>query len=173
MERRAKSMLASIATTTGRGARPRAKRTAVAGGEVGAAALMAMAGRARRPAGKPAPPAAAALEGTIEAEWTQDPAIQREFRDFKTYAAWRRRQHCKSARLSISELANEVPNVSAYVATLEARGARLSPTERAAIEKHAVAWQASADVRREFRTFPVFASYMRAKESGRVRTLGV
>lgn len=172
---RSRSMLAHIATTTGLNrAKPQTIRKAAANGEAGVSALMAMAAATRtgHRAGKPALPAAASLDDTMKNEWSKNSAIRQEFSTFETYAAWRRRQHCKAAGLSIGELASQTPDVAAYVAAIEARGAAFTSAERASIEMHAATWKASADVRREFVSFPVFASYMRAKERGRVRKIG-
>jgi hypothetical protein len=169
-------MLASIATTAGLNRpRPRAIRKAAASGEAGVSALMAMAAATRtaQRTGKPVLPASASFNDTIKNEWGKDPAIRKEFRSFENYAAWRRREHCKAARISFRDLANQEPDVAAYVATIEARGAALTSAERASIEMHAAAWKASADVRREFGSFPVFAAFMRAKERGRVRKSGI
>jgi hypothetical protein len=154
--------------------RPVSKPVAAAArGEAGVAALMAMANRTRHLVGRPVSHAAGSLEDTIKNEWRKNPAIRQEFSTFETYAAWRRQQHCKAAGLSFGDLVKQEPNVSAYVATIEARGAALTSAERASIETHAATWKASADIRREFVSFPAFASYMRAKERGRVRKFGV
>lgn len=67
---------------------------------------------------------------------------------------------------------SEPAEAQGYIASMEARGHRLDTSARAAIVGYAKTWAGSADVRAEFGTFEVFASYMRAKDKGAVRIFG-
>lgn len=59
-----------------------------------------------------------------------------------------------------------------YMASLEARGHRLDTAARDAIAGFEKTWSSSAEIRSEFGSFAIFASFMRAKSQGSVRILG-
>jgi len=63
----------------------------------------------------------------------------------------------------------ETAEATAYISRLVSTGHRLSNGERTTILAFAEAWSKSADIRSEFGSFPVFASYMRGHKSGAIK----
>lgn len=58
------------------------------------------------------------------------------------------------------------------VEKLKARGVTVTTAEATTLEDLAAKWNASADIRSEFRTFEAFAGYMVAKAAGRAKIYG-
>ena len=66
------------------------------------------------------------------------------------------------------------PNVEGYIASIKGNhfNAALTEAEKEKVETYASTWQVHADIRKEFRTFPAYASYMRATDRGLVKHYG-
>ena len=66
------------------------------------------------------------------------------------------------------------PDVDGYIASIKGNtfNAPLTPAEKEKVETYASTWQVHADIRKEFRTFPAYASYMRATDRGLVKHYG-
>lgn len=66
------------------------------------------------------------------------------------------------------------PDVDGYITSIKGNTFTnpLTPAEKDRVETYASTWQVHADIRKEFRTFPAYASYMRASERGLVKHYG-
>lgn len=118
------------------------------------------------------PPAQLSFAERVIQTWKSDAKIRAEFRSISAYAGWREHEECKAAGISIAELKAQQPDVSGYLAGLAQRVGSVSPSENVAITAYAATWRKSADIRAEFRSFDIFASYMRTKDRGAARILG-
>lgn len=105
----------------------------------------------------------------IVQNWNGDPSIRTEFKSQSTYAAWYGHEAAKKSGISASQLQAQTPDVSGYLARLEGK---LAPGENLAISGYADTWRDSPEIRAEFRTFEVYAAYMRARARGHGRTQG-
>ncbi len=105
----------------------------------------------------------------ILADWKADAALQTEFGSLGAYSAWREQEHCKKTGIRAEQLRAQHPDVTSYITGLEKAGLQLSSANRLAINGYAETWRASSEIRAEFGSFAVFASYMRAKDGGRAR----
>lgn len=117
----------------------------------------------------PTPAPELSLPEQIVQTWKTDPAIRAEFRSLSIYAAWRTRDAAKTAGIPVAQIHAQHPDVSGYLAK---RGKDLGPGESAAIDGYAATWRTSSDIRAEFRTFEVFAAYIRAKARGQAQIIG-
>lgn len=108
----------------------------------------------------------------VVATWKADASVRAEFLSLPSYAAWRENEHRKASGLSIAEIRAEIPDAAGYLAKLQAGGIYVSNDLKAAVGGYAATWRDSPDIRSEFGSFEVFASYMRAKDAGRTRITG-
>lgn len=62
------------------------------------------------------------------------------------------------------------PDVEGYIASIKGNhfNAPLTETEKANVQKYADTWQVHADIRKDFRTFAAYASYMKFKDRGQL-----
>ena len=107
-----------------------------------------------------APPSAAGISSfyaEVSASWNTEPGLRKQYASFPAYVSAREFQFCRDNAIGLEQLKGEKDAKAAFLDGLAKTGRPVTAEAAAKINAAHAAWEASADIRKEFVSFHSYA----------------